>query len=191
MVRGPLFPSRFQTVTVVKQPVMNGRQRIGEAILWLTILAMGVITGAGLFQKISLIPAWTRDLPGSVVTYFKGTMMAQDFSRFWGTVVPASALLVVGTLIFNLADRARRKWIAVGAGLFGAVFVATLLYFVPRGVLPLMVRAGAGMSGEEITRVMRQWVFWDGFRMVAMVACFFAYLKAATVKVGGAMGSDQ
>jgi hypothetical protein len=162
---------------------VNVRQRIGEPILWLTVLAMGIITGAGLFQKMSLIPAWTRDLPESVVTYFTGTMMARDFARFWGTVVPVSALLVVGTLIFNLADRPRRKWIAVGAGLFGAVFVATMVYFVPKGVLPLMVHAGAGMSGEEITRVMRQWVFWDGFRMAAMAACFFAYLKAATVSV--------
>lgn len=163
---------------------MTTRQRIGEIVLWLTVFAMGLITGAGLFQKMSLIPAWTRDLPGSVVTYFNGTMMARDFARFWGTVVPVAALLVVGTLIVNLADRARRKWIAIGAGLFGAVFLATLLYFVPKGVLPLMVRAGAGMSGEEITRVMRQWVFWDGFRMVAMVGSFFAFLKAATVRVG-------
>ena len=162
---------------------MNARQRIGECFLWLTILAMGVITGAGLFQRMSLIPAWTRDLPGSVVAHFKGTMAAQDFSRFWATVVPVSALLVVGTLIFNLADRSRRGWIAAGAALFGAVFAATLLYFVPKGVVPLMVRAGEGMSGEEITRVMRQWVFWDGFRMAAMVGCFFAFLKAATVRV--------
>jgi hypothetical protein len=162
---------------------MNMRRRIGESILWLTVLAMGVITGAGLFQRMSLIPAWTRDLPGSVVVYFKGTMAAQDFSRFWATVVPVSALLVIGTLIFNLADRPRRRWIAIGAGLFSAVFAATLLYFVPKGVVPLMVRAGAGMSGEEITRVMRQWVFWDGFRMAAMVGCFFAFVKAVTLRV--------
>jgi hypothetical protein len=50
-------------------------------------------------------------------------------------------------------------------------------------VVPLMKNAGAGLSGDEIARMARQWVFWDWFRMAATAGCFFALLKAVTIPV--------
>lgn len=162
---------------------MSTRQRIGEAVLWITLFVAGIINGAGVYQRISLIPDWARNLPDSLVNYFKATTAAPDITRFWESVVPVLTLLVIATLIFNLADRPRRKWICIGAALFFAALMATLVYFVPRGVVPLMKNAGAGLSGDEIARMARQWVFWDWFRMAATAGCFFALLKAVTIRL--------
>jgi hypothetical protein len=162
---------------------MSVRQRIGEAVLWLTLFVTGVINGAGIFQRISLIPDWAGDLPDSLINYFKGTTAAPDITRFWESVVPVLAVLVIATLIFNLADRPRRKWIGIGASFFFAALIATLVYFVPRGVIPLMKNAGAGLTGDEITRMARAWVFWDWFRMAVTAGCFFALLKAVTIRL--------
>jgi hypothetical protein len=166
---------------------MSTRQRIGEVVLWITLFVAGIINGAGVYQRISLIPDWADNLPDSLVNYFKGTTAAPDISRFWESVVPVLALLVIATLIFNLADRPRRKWIGIGGALFFAALIATLVYFVPRGVIPLMKHAGAGLSGDEITRMARAWVFWDWFRMAATAGCFFALLKALTIRLSPAV----
>jgi len=165
---------------------MSTRQRIGEVVLWLTLFVAGVINGAGVYQRISLIPDWAGDLPDSLIKFFKGTTAAPDISRFWESVVPILLLLVIATLIFNLADRPRRKWIGIAAALFFSALIATLLYFVPSGVIPLMKNAGAGLSSDEITRMARQWVFWDWFRLAAMAGCFFALLKALTIRLSPA-----
>ena len=57
----------------------------------------------------------------------------------------------------------------------------TAAHFVPRGVIPLMERRGAGMSPDEITRTARAWIFWDWFRMAGTTASYLCLLKAATI----------
>src|ERR1700748_1867653 len=94
---------------------MSVRQRIGEVVLWVTLFGAGIINGAGVYQRISLIPDWGGNLPDSVTKYFQGTTAAHDIGRFWETAVPALALMVIATLAFNLADRPRRKMIGGGS----------------------------------------------------------------------------
>ena len=92
---------------------------------------------------------------------------------------------MIAALALNLPDRARRarrKWLTLAAILFFDSLAATLLWFVPRGVIPLFVRAGAGMSPEAITHLAKAWIFWDWFRLAALIGTFFSLLKALTVR---------
>jgi hypothetical protein len=159
---------------------MSIRKRVGEILLWLALFFVGIIIGAEVYQRISLIPEWGGDLPGSLVRYFQGTTAAASIGRFWANVLPPTALLVVAAFVANWPDRARRKWLGVTLLFFLAALVWTEVWFVPKGVIPLMVKAGAGMTPEEITARANAWIFWDWFRMGATVVAYFSMLKALT-----------
>jgi len=61
----------------------------GELLLWLALLGIAILTGANVYQRISIIPDWSSDLPGSLIKYFQGTTTAQDIRRFWDSAVLA------------------------------------------------------------------------------------------------------
>jgi hypothetical protein len=62
------------------------------------------------------------------------------------------------------------------------MLVWTEIYFVPKGVIPLMARAGAGLSGDQITTMAKAWIFWDWFRMAGTVVAYLALLRALTIR---------
>jgi hypothetical protein len=161
---------------------MSLRQKTGEALLWIALLFLATIIGAEVYQRISLIPEWGGALPDSVITYFRGTHAAASIGRFWISILPPSALFVIAATALNWPERARRRWLGIGALLFVAMLAWTEVYFVPKGVIPLMAHAGEGLSPEEITRLAKSWIFWDWFRMAGTVAAYFALLKTLTIR---------
>jgi len=161
---------------------MSLRQKIGEALLWIALLFLGTIIGAEVYQRISLIPEWGGALPDSLITYFRGTHAAASIGSFWISVLPLSTLFVIAATALNWPEGARRLWLGLGAFLFVAMLVWTEVYFVPKGVIPLMAHAGAGLSPEEITRMAKSWIFWDWFRMAGTVAAYLAFLKTLTIR---------
>ena len=61
------------------------------------------------------------------------------------------------------------------------MLVWTAVYFIPKGVMPLMVHGGKGLTPEAITQMARGWIFWDWFRMAGTLAAYLCFIKAATV----------
>jgi hypothetical protein len=160
---------------------MSKRQVIADFFLYAAILFVGIVNGAEVYQRISIIPEWGGHLPESLIQYFQGTRAAASIGRFWGTCLPPTALLVIGAVAANWANRPRRKWLTLAGLLFLGALAWTEIWFVPKGVVPLMVRAGAGMIPAEITERAEAWIFWDWFRMAITAGCFLAMLKALTL----------
>jgi len=152
---------------------------------------LSTMLGASVYQRVSLIPEWGGSLPQSVVSYFHGTGAGASIDRFWTGVTAPTALLVIFATLANRPALARRKWLAGGAILFFVMLAWTAVYFVPKGVVPLMQRGGDGMSPEEITRTARAWIFWDWFRMAGTVAAYLSLLKAATVPFSTSLASPS
>lgn len=168
---------------------MSHRERLGETILWIALLLVSVVIGASVYQRISLIPEWGGALPDSLISYFRGTHAAASIGRFWVSVLPPAALVMMLALATNWRASQRRKWVAAGAALFFAMLIWTELYFVPKGVIPLMAHAGEGMSGEAITASANAWIFWDWFRMAGTLAAYLCLLTAISIrpKANGAL----
>ena len=157
---------------------------LGERITSVTasaLLLLATMLGASVYQRISLIPEWGGSLPQSVVSYFRGTGAGASIDRFWTSVTAPTALLVIIAVLANRPALARRQWLATAALLFFTMLAWTAIYFVPKGVIPLMQRGGEGMSPDEITRTARAWIFWDWFRMAGTTAAYLCLLKAATI----------
>lgn len=170
---------------------MSRRQAVGEVLLWTALFLVSIILGASVYQRLSLIPEWGGDLPGSLVTYFQGTTAAASMGRFWASpILPAAALLLIGTLVANWQDQGRRAWLGIASVFFLAALIWTFVWFVPQGVIPLMAQAGAGMTPQEITARAQAWIFWDWFRMALTAAAYFALLQALTHRPGATVGQN-
>src|SRR5437879_4753302 len=160
------------------------RQLMRDVLPWAALFFVAIIVGASAFQRIALIPQWSGDLPGSLIRYFQGTQAAPFITRFWSSVTPLAALSVAAALAANWPDQVRRKWPGASALLFFAGLIWTVVWFIPQGVTPLMIRAGAGMSPEEITRRLNAWIFWDWFRLALVVSSYLLMLKALMHRSG-------
>jgi len=161
------------------------RQRLATILLWSALVFVGTMFGASVYQRTSLIPEWGGALPQSVVLYFRGTNSGHAIDRFWTSVTGPTAVVVILALILNWHAVARRRWISRGGVLFFLMLAWTGLYFVPKGVMPLMLRGGDGLEPEEITQMARAWIFWDWFRMAGTLAAYLCLLKAATLRYDG------
>jgi hypothetical protein len=161
---------------------MTFRQHVETTLLWAALVLVGTMFGASVYQRISLIPEWGGDPPGSVLRFFGDPRAGQAIDCFWTVITGPTALLIVLATILNWPLQARRLWLALGAGLFFVMLAWTVVYFIPAGVTPLMVRGGAGLGPEAITQMARSWIFWDWFRMAGTLASYLFLLKGATVR---------
>jgi len=157
------------------------RQRLSVILLWSVLVLVGTIFGASVYQRISLIPEWGGAPPQSVVLYFRGTNAGQSIDRFWTSVTAPTAIAIILALILNWPFVTRRRWISRGAILFFVMLAWTAVFFVPKGVIPLMLRGGDGLTPEAIGQMARSWIFWDWFRMAGTLGSYLCFIKAATV----------
>jgi hypothetical protein len=161
---------------------MATRPRLAVILLWSVLVLVGTMFGASVYQRISLIPEWGGALPQSVVIYFRDPNAGQAIDRFWTSVTAPTGVAIILALIVNWPFVARRRWIAIGAILFFLLLAWTAVYFIPKGVIPLMVRGGNGLAPEAITQMARAWIFWDWFRMAGTLVSYLCFVKAATIQ---------
>ncbi len=159
------------------------RHWLADALLIGFLISAAVPLGGTVYQMLVIIPEWSQDLPGSLVRLFQGTSWAEAQGRFWRHPVGLlNSLFLIGALITSWPNRRRRRWLLICTVLLIGVTFWTGLYFVPKGVVPLMVQAGAGMTPEEITARAEAWIFWDRVRFVVIVLAYLAGLLALRIQ---------
>jgi hypothetical protein len=161
------------------------RRNLAAILLWSAVVLVGTLFGASVYQRTSLIPEWGGDLPQSVIVYFRGTGAGHAIDRFWTGFTAPTSIAVILALVLNWHAGARRRWISRGAILFFVLLAWTFLYFVPKGVIPLMLRGGDGLTPAEITQMARAWIFWDWLRMAGTLASYLCFVKATTIQYDG------
>ncbi len=119
------------------------RRHLAVLLLSSVLVLVGTMFGASVYQRVSLIPEWGGSLPQSVVSYFGDPRAGQAIDRFWTFVTAPTAAAIILALIVNWPFAARRRWIAGGALVFFVLLAWTAVYFIPEGVIPLMVRGSA------------------------------------------------
>lgn len=156
---------------------MTKRILLTPVILWLFILSAGIITGGSIFEGVVLTPLWSNGLPESVRQWPYGTIQG----KFFAIVTPLYALLSLAMLIASrwMAVQ-QRKWTRV-AGLFGLIVViATFTFFFPI-LQKTEGTQGAGLSGEEITRLVNQFKTWHWGRWALLIGSWLAGLRALSL----------
>lgn len=153
---------------------MAKRSPFAHVVLWLYVLAAGIITGGSIFEHTVLTPLWAGSLPESVTQWQYGGIQG----KFFRVVTPTYALLSLVLVIASFwMPPQQRKW-ALVAGLSGiTVLLATIFFFLP--ILgKTQATRGAGLSGEEITALVTQFKSWNWGRWALLIGGWVAGLRA-------------
>ena len=159
---------------------MDIRNKVGELCIFIFLLGVAMVLGGTVYQMIVVTPEWAGDLPGSLATYFT-PLRAERMGAFWRhPFIMSYGIFLVGAIVACWPNRGRRMWLFATLAIFIAILIWTLTYFIPQGVIPLFMNAGAGIEPSEITRRAEAWIFWDKVRLGVGALGFFCGLQALT-----------
>ena len=156
---------------------MTKRPAIIRATLWLFVLSLTILMGGGIFEHTVLTPLWAGSPPESVTGWPYGVVQG----KFFRVASPLYGLFSLALIIGSWwMPRRQRKW-AMAAGLSGVMVVlSTALFFIPI-LQKTQATRGAGLSGEEITRLTNQFVTWNWGRYALMITGWAAALRALSL----------
>ncbi len=156
---------------------MSKRSTAAQVVVWLFVLSAGILSGGSIFEHVVLTPLWAGSPPESVTQWQHGTIQA----KFFMVASPTYALFSLALVVASWWMPARqRKW-ALVAGLSGVIVaVATLFFFLPI-LQKTQATRGAGLSGEEITRLASQFKTWNWGRWALLIGGWVAGLRALSL----------
>ncbi|MBE8523192.1 DUF1772 domain-containing protein [Amycolatopsis sp. H6(2020)] len=157
-------------------------RRWGNPAVWLFPFAVlvGVQFGAGLYEKMVVVPQWSS-LPGEqVVAAIESSGMKAAGRVFWPFVSPLVALLAVGNLVVAWRSKtANRRWWLAGAALMVGYAVFSYSFFVPQ---MLMVQVdGATWSADRVESLVGWWTGLNYVRMAIGAAGWLCALRALSL----------
>jgi hypothetical protein len=130
---------------------------------------------------VVLTPLWAGSLPESVTQWQYGGIQG----KFFMVATPLYSLFSLALVIVSWwMPQRQRKW-ALVAGLSGIiVMVSTFFFFIPI-LQKTQVTRGAGLSGEEITRLVKQFKTWHWGRWALLIGGWVAGLRALSLSTSG------
>jgi hypothetical protein len=160
---------------------MTTRSLVTRAPLWLFVLSAGILLGGSIFEGVVLTPLWAGSLPESVTQWQYGSIQ----SRFFMVATPLYGLFSLALIIASWwMPRNQRKWALVAGTCGVVVVVATSFFFLPI-LQKTQATRGAGLSGEEITRLVKQFETWHWGRWAVITLGWVAGLRALSLSSSG------
>lgn len=160
---------------------MKIRNIFSQTVLYLFIIASGLQMGAGVFEIFVITPLWSRSPPESVANWNPVAEFAVNPGLYWGKGTPFYTLCTLLILIAAWTmPKVKRNWTLFAAVLSVAILIATATFFVPI-LMKTIVTNGAGLSGEEITRMVHAWVNWNWLRVAAGCTAWIAAIRAVSL----------
>jgi hypothetical protein len=169
---------------------MTKQFSIPQIILWLFVIALGIELGAGLYETLVVMPAWTSAIPDSVIGYYQHNAANPKFAlnaggRFWMIATPSVGLFALLTLLTSFKTRAEhRKWRLLGGGLALIVVIATFAWFVPN-IIKLFSEGVLTIGRDEVASLANWWVRLNWVRVVVYSAGWLSALRALSIPAKG------
>jgi hypothetical protein len=146
---------------------------LSDIVLWLFVINLGIVCGAGLYEARVVVPLWASAPPESLRSPDSGR-------RFWAftTTIPLT-LLTLASLFMAWGGQQplHRYW------LFAAVVTlvdraATFSYFIPT---MLRLQRASGMSPSDVRAKFSQWTRANYARNALTLIAWLAALKALSL----------
>lgn len=148
--------------------------------LWLLVVFVGIQFGAGLYEKLAVVPLWAEVPPDQVLDQMRTSGMWDAGRVFWPFVSPPVALLAVLNLILAWRSRTpNRRWWLAAAALMCVYAAFSYGFFVPQ---MLMLQASDGTwPPERIESLVDWWTGLNHLRMAIGAAGWLCALRALSL----------
>ncbi len=145
-------------------------------VLWLFVVNLGLVFGAGLYEQRIVAPRWLERQPDGTVRWQPAAARADDVGRrFWvlAATVPLTLLTFTSlALAWRAADAGQAWWLA--AALLAAVErLATAGYFIP-----VMIRLMRAAEPRDFVAAATRWSRLNGLRHLLVLAAWLSSLRA-------------
>ena len=149
-----------------------------KVLLWLFVLNLGIVFGAGLYESRIVVPRWLTPAPENGFLWNAQAAREDNTGlRFWlyVTTVPLTVITLANLIGAWRARSSASTWWTVAALAALSERLFTFFYFIPT-MIELM---GDGtMPGAEAETMARQWVDLNYLRHAIVLIAWVAALKA-------------
>jgi hypothetical protein len=154
-------------------------------LLWIMVLAGGILLGGKLFDNRVLVGAWSQSPPESLDLLPYGPRWPVDTGEYF---FPSSVVWLVCCLAAIVVGWktpwSYRIWLVIpGITLLG-VLIFTVTWFWPRNAELWAIATGAANAvrdKETIVRMVREWVHYDWIRIAFATLGVSASIRAISV----------
>lgn len=164
---------------------MFWRERMTRILLWISVLAWGVLLGGKLFDHLVLVGAWSASPPESLSLLPYGPRFPVDTGDYF---FPSSvALLVCSFGLFITGWKTPsgfRILLFLPAAMLLVTLIFTIQWFWPANRALWQVATGAPDAMQdraEVIALARQWVTYDWLRIVAGAVGLVCSIRAISI----------
>lgn len=164
---------------------MTWQARMTRGLLWVSVIAWGVLLGGKLFDHVVLVGAWSASPPESLSLLPYGERFPVDTGDYF---FPSSVALLVCSLGLFISGwrtpRGYRLSLFLPPLMLLVILVFTIRWFWPANAALWHVAQGAPdamQDPSEIAGMVRQWVAFDRVRIVAGLVAFLLCIRAISV----------
>ncbi len=164
---------------------MSWRARLTRMLLWISVLAWGILLGGKLFDLLVLAGAWSASPPESLSLMPYGPRFPVDTGQFFFPCAVALLVCSFAVLIAGWKTPASyRVWLVLPAVMITVTLLFTVSWFWPhnRALWHVAIGAPDALRGRaEMMRMANQWVSYDWLRVAMGVVGFVSSVRAISV----------
>ncbi len=164
---------------------MSWRVRLTRMLLWISVLAWGILLGGKLFDLRVLVGAWSASPPESLNLLPYGPRFPVDTGQYFFPSAVALLVCSFPVLIAGWKTPPRyRVWLVLPAVMILVNLIFTVDWFWPHNRALWHVATGAPdaiRDRAEIIRMVRQWVSYDWLRVAMGTVGFVSSVRAISV----------
>ena len=152
-------------------------------VLWLFVVNLGLVFGAGVYEQRIVAPRWLVPGSGQPARWDAAAARLDDVGRrFWvfAATIPFTVLTFTSLALAWRAGDAAHAWWLAAAALAAIERLATAGYFIP-----VMIRLMRAADAPDVVAVATRWSRLNALRHVLVLAAWLASLRAFELAGGG------
>jgi hypothetical protein len=151
---------------------------LSELLLWLFVINLGISFGAGLYEKIIILPMWFTKFPEIGYRVNVNAMLETDTGRkFWASVntVPLTLLTLANLIVSLQVTGAKHNWWLAACLLVIIERIGTFSYFIPTA---LKLMRSKNLIEKKASSLISSWLFLNYFRNAFTLIAWIMALEA-------------
>jgi hypothetical protein len=151
---------------------------LSELLLWLFIINLGTSFGAGLYEKIIILPMWFTKFSETGYRVNVNAMREIDTGRkFWANVntIPLTLLTIANLIVSLQMTGAKHDWWLTACLLIIIERIGTFSYFIP---IALKLMRSQNLTEKKASSLISSWLFLNYFRNAFTFIAWILALEA-------------